>query len=105
MGFDKGDLPLEERYGDWTIKDQIDTMGKLGTNTLRIPTTYAAWVKVPGSRLYFGDHQNYIADITKHVIERWNVHVIIDLLSLPGGVNILQIGEAFGHDAYVQGRL
>ena len=30
------------------------------------------------------------------------MHVIIGLHSLPGGVNTLQIGEAFGHDAWFQ---
>lgn len=27
----------------------------IGVNILRIPTTYAAWIKVPGSELYHGN--------------------------------------------------
>ncbi|KAI5359813.1 putative glycoside hydrolase superfamily [Septoria linicola] len=45
---------LEARYNSFITKADIDKMGKLGINTLRIPTTYAAWVKVPGSQLYTG---------------------------------------------------
>lgn len=56
VGFDKCGPPLEKRFGDWVTKSQIDTMGKLKINTLRIPTTYAAWVEVPGSNLYRKDH-------------------------------------------------
>lgn len=41
-------------------------------------------------------------EITKYAIEQYGMHVIIGLHSLPGGVNTLQIGEAFGHDAWFQ---
>jgi glucan 1,3-beta-glucosidase len=75
-------------------------MGKLGINTLRIPTTYAAWVKVPGSQLYNGKQQAALSNIVNYAIDKYNMHIIIGLHSLPGGVNTLGIGEAFGHNAW-----
>jgi glucan 1,3-beta-glucosidase len=77
-------------------------MGAKGINTLRIPTTYAAWTKVPGSQLYSGNQQAYLRVLTNYAIDKYNMHVIVGLHSLPGGVNTLSIGEAFGHDAWFQ---
>jgi len=77
----------------------IDKMAKQNINTLRIPTTYAAWVKVPGSELYSGNQQNYLRQVSLYAIKKYNMHVIIGLHSLPGGVNYLPI-EAFGHNAW-----
>ncbi|KAL4926068.1 glycoside hydrolase superfamily [Aspergillus undulatus] len=64
---------LERRYATWITPAVIDDLFEAGVNTLRIPTTYAAWVKVP------------------------DMHIIIDLHSLPGGVNGMAFGEAEGH--------
>lgn len=75
-------------------------MAAVGVNTLRIPTTYAAWVKVPGSALYSGAQQVYLKTICEYAISRYNMHIVIGLHSLPGGVNSLDIGEAFGHNAW-----
>lgn len=64
----------------------------------RIPTTYAAWVKVPGSALYHGNQQSYLNKITQYAIEKYGMHIVLGLHSLPGGVNNLDIGEALMHD-------
>lgn len=77
-------------------------MAKFGINTLRIPTTYAAWVKVPGSQLYSGAQQAALSNVVNYAIDRYNMHVIIGLHSLPGGVNTLGIGEAFGRNGWFQ---
>ncbi|KAK6599926.1 putative exo-beta-1,3-glucanase [Botrytis cinerea] len=71
-------------------------------NTLRIPTTYAAWIKFPGSKLYHGNQQTYLRNIALYAIQKYGMHVIIGLHSLPGGVNSLGIGEAFGHSGWFQ---
>ena len=75
----------------------IDQLASVGVNTLRIPTTYAAWISVPGSQLYHGAQQTYLRAITDYAITKYNMHIIIGLHSLPGGVNSLDIGEALGH--------
>lgn len=51
-------------------------MGKLGINTLRIPTTYAAWVDVPYSSLYHGQQQDHLRKICLYAIDKWNMHVV-----------------------------
>ncbi|KAH9905490.1 glycoside hydrolase superfamily [Xylariomycetidae sp. FL2044] len=89
---------LEDRYASYINTSTIDQLGSVGVNTLRIPTTYAAWVKVPGSQFYTGSQKEHLREITQYAIERYNMHVIVGLHSLPGGVNSLDIGEAFGHD-------
>ncbi|KAF2085893.1 glycoside hydrolase family 5 protein [Saccharata proteae CBS 121410] len=91
---------LEERYATWINTSTIDKLAAVGVNTLRIPTTYAAWVSVPGSQLYHGNQQTHLMKISKYAIEQYNMHVIIGLHSLPGGVNTLDIGEAVGHDGW-----
>ncbi|KAF5671093.1 glycoside hydrolase [Fusarium circinatum] len=91
---------LEKRYESFLNTSTIDTLAKVGINTLRITTTYAAWVKVPGSAFYHGRQQDHLRKITRYAIERYNMHIIIGLHSLPGGVNNLDIGEAFGHDGW-----
>lgn len=72
----------------------------LGVNTLRIPTTYAAWIKVPGSALYHGNQKEYLKTITTYAIQKYNMRVIVGLHSLPGGVNSLDIGEKAGNDGW-----
>ncbi|KAJ5935982.1 hypothetical protein N7454_005280 [Penicillium verhagenii] len=91
---------LEERYATFVTTADIDKMAAVGVNTLRIPTTYAAWIKVPGSALYHGNQKEYLKKITMYAIEKYNMRVIVGLHSLPGGVNNLDIGEAAGHDAW-----
>ncbi|RAH80604.1 glycoside hydrolase, partial [Aspergillus japonicus CBS 114.51] len=91
---------LEERYATYITTDDIDRVAAVGVNTLRIPTTYAAWIQVPGSQLYHGNQQTYLRNIATYAIEKYNMRVIIGLHSLPGGVNSLDIGEAAGHDGW-----
>jgi glucan 1,3-beta-glucosidase len=91
---------LEERYASFLNTTTIDQLASVGVNTLRIPTTYAAWVSVPGSQLYKGNQQQYLRAITNYAITKYNMHIIIGLHSLPGGVNNLDIGEALFHQGW-----
>src|SRR5689334_9235707 len=87
---------FEARYASFLNFTTIDTLASVGVNTLRIPLTYAAWVKVPGSELYSGNQVQFLDRIVTYAVQRYNMHIIIGLHSLPGGVNSLDIGEAFG---------
>ncbi|KAL5046584.1 glycoside hydrolase superfamily [Aspergillus fruticulosus] len=91
---------LEERYANFVTTADIDRLAAVGVNTLRIPTTYAAWVKVPGSQLYSGNQKEYLRKISVYAIERYNMRIIVGLHSLPGGVNNLDIGEKVGNDGW-----
>lgn len=91
---------LEERYASFLNFSTIDTLASVGVNTLRIPTTYAAWVKVPGSEFHSGNQVQFLDRIVTYAVNRYNMHIIIGLHSLPGGANSLDIGEAFGHDGW-----
>jgi glucan 1,3-beta-glucosidase len=72
-----------------------------GVNVLRIPTTYSAWVDIGSdTQLYHGNQQVYLQTITEYAISTYGMRVIIGLHSLPGGVNSLDIGEAFGHSGW-----
>lgn len=88
---------LEKRYATWITHADIDKLATVNINVLRIPTTYAAWTKLPGSQLYSGNQQKYLKDIATYAITKYNMHIIIDIHSLPGGVNGQGIGEADGH--------
>ncbi|KAJ5348273.1 uncharacterized protein N7506_001526 [Penicillium brevicompactum] len=91
---------LEERYATFVTTADIDKLAAVGVNTLRIPTTYAAWVTVPGSALYHGNQKDYLQKISVYAIEKYNMRVIVGLHSLPGGVNSLDIGEKSGNDGW-----
>ena len=91
---------LEARYASFVTKADIDKVAKIGINTLRIPTTYAAWVKVPGSQLYSGNQKQHLKEITDYAISKYGMHIIVGLHSLPGGMNNLDIGEAFFHNGW-----
>ncbi|PLB51282.1 putative cellulase [Aspergillus steynii IBT 23096] len=88
---------LERRYASFITTRDIDTLHAAGINTLRIPTTYAAWAKVPGSQLYSGNQLSFLRSLSSYAIARHGMHVIIDVHSLPGGVNGMPFGEAEGH--------
>jgi hypothetical protein len=88
---------FEDRYKTYITTADIDTLAQAGVTILRIPTTYAAWIKLPGSQLYHGNQQKYLRKIAQHAITKYNMHVVIDIHSLPGGTNGLDIGEAVGH--------
>ncbi|KAH8425758.1 glycoside hydrolase family 5 protein [Aspergillus melleus] len=88
---------LEHRYATFITEADIDKLAGVGVEIIRIPTTYAAWIKLPGSLLYSGNQLTYIKKISDYAIETYGMHVVLDLHSLPGGVNGLDIGEAVGH--------
>lgn len=91
---------LEQRYASYITTDFIDKLATVGTTIIRIPTTYAAWIQVPGSELYHGNQVSYLGKISTYAIEKYGMHVIIDMHSVPGGSNGLTIGEATGHLAW-----
>lgn len=68
---------LEARYTSFLNTSTIDQLASVGVNTLRIPTTYAAWVRVPGSQLYTGSQVAHLYTITQYAINRYNMHIII----------------------------
>ncbi|TIA64730.1 endo-beta-1,3-glucanase [Aureobasidium pullulans] len=88
---------LEKRYASWITCADIDKLASANINVLRIPTTYAAWIRLPGCQLYSGNQQKYLRDIATYAIKKYNMHIIVDIHSLPGGVNGQGIGEADGH--------
>lgn len=88
---------LEERYATWITTSDIDKVARSGATLLRIPTTYSAWIQVPGSQLYSGNQTSYLNDIATYAIEKYGMHIILDVHGLPGGINGLTIGEAEGH--------
>ncbi|KAL4924017.1 glycoside hydrolase [Aspergillus undulatus] len=99
LGSDCGPV-LEERYATFVTTSDIDRLAAVGVNTLRIPTTYAAWIKVPGSALYHGNQKSYLRTIALYAIENYNMRIVVGLHSLPGGVNSLDIGEKVGNDGW-----
>lgn len=88
---------LEHRYATYITETVIDKLANAGVEIIRIPTHYAAWINLPGSQLYSGDQLKYLKKISDYAIQAHGMHVVIDLHSLPGGVNGLDIGEATGH--------
>lgn len=88
---------LERRYATYITPKDIDKYAAAGITILRIPTTYAAWVKVPGSQFYSGNQVSFLKNIATYAITKHNMHIIVDVHSLPGGVNGMGFGEAEGH--------
>ncbi|KAF9886131.1 hypothetical protein FE257_012066 [Aspergillus nanangensis] len=88
---------LDHRYATFITTQDIDTLAHTGVRILRIPTTYAAWINLPGSQLYTGNQTAHLRHITSYAIHHYNMHIILDLHSLPGGINGLTIGEATSH--------
>ncbi|KAH0175118.1 glycoside hydrolase, partial [Aureobasidium melanogenum] len=78
---------LNGHYSTYITHATIDKLATVGVNFLRIPTTYAAWVDVPGSALYHGDQQAYLRDIAEYAITAHGMRVVVGLHSLPGGAN------------------
>ncbi|KAK3638701.1 hypothetical protein LTR56_006708 [Elasticomyces elasticus] len=93
---------LTRRYATWITTSDIDTLAANNVTILRIPTTYAAWVKVPGSQLYSGDQANYLKTIATYAVSKYNMHIILDIHSLPGGVNGMPFGEREGAFGWFQ---
>lgn len=88
---------LERRYATYITPNDIDKFAAAGITILRIPTTYAAWVKVPGSQFYSGNQISFLRNIATYAITKYNMHIIVDVHSLPSGVNGMGFGEAEGH--------
>uniref|UniRef100_A0A8H7K243 glucan 1,3-beta-glucosidase n=1 Tax=Bionectria ochroleuca TaxID=29856 RepID=A0A8H7K243_BIOOC len=90
---------LEQRYASFITAADIDKMAAARINVLRIPTGYNAWVQVPGSPLYTGSQTRFLRTISDYAIRRHGIHIIVDIHSLPGGVNNLGLGGREGrHD-------
>ncbi|KAL5357255.1 glycoside hydrolase superfamily [Aspergillus floccosus] len=89
---------LEDHYATYITTSDIDKVADIGVEILRIPVTYAAFIEVPGSQLYHGSQLAYLREITEYAISQYDMRIILGLHSLPGGVNMLDIGEALGHD-------
>jgi hypothetical protein len=92
----KCSVALELRYATWITTCDIDRLAEAGITLLRIPTNYATWIQVPGSQIYHGNQLDYLEKITAHAVEKHGMHVVLDLHSLPGGLNGLDIGERVG---------
>ena len=90
-------VPLEERYATYIQQADSDVLANAGVNILRIPTTYAAWIELPGLALYLGNQTRYLREIFDYAIAKYNMYIIIDIHSLPGGVNGQGIGEKIGN--------
>ncbi|KAH8685380.1 putative cellulase [Tricladium varicosporioides] len=88
---------LERRYATYITPSDIDVYAAAGVRILRIPTSYAAWIKVPGSQLYSGNQVSFLKTIATYAITKYNMHIIVDVHALPGGVNGMGLGEADGH--------
>ncbi|KAL5341730.1 glycoside hydrolase superfamily [Aspergillus crustosus] len=96
LGPKKCSTVLEHRYATFITESDIDSLADVGVELLRIPSTYAAWIDLPGSELYSGSQQRHLRRITEYAIQNYDMHVILDIHSLPGGLNGLTIGEATG---------
>ncbi|CAN9189610.1 unnamed protein product [Alternaria sp. RS040] len=87
---------LEPHYAPFITPTDIDKLATAGVNILRIPTTYAAWIKVPGSSFYSDNQAQFFKKIASYAIEKHGMHIILDIHSLPGGVNGIGFGEGEG---------
>lgn len=87
---------LERRYTTWITTCDIDTLAAAGITLLRIPTNYATWIEVPASQLHHGSQLEHLEKITSYAIQKHGMHIVLDLHSLPGGLNGLDIGERVG---------
>ncbi|KAH7319366.1 glycoside hydrolase superfamily [Rhexocercosporidium sp. MPI-PUGE-AT-0058] len=87
QGANIGDI-LEKHYKTFFTERDIDAFAAVGVNLLIIPTTYATWILQILNR------------VATYAIEKYDMHIVLDLYSLPGGVNWFDIGEAIGHREY-----
>jgi aryl-phospho-beta-D-glucosidase BglC (GH1 family) len=88
---------LEQRYSTFITNRDIDKLASAGITLLRIPTHYAAWIRVPGSQLHTGDQVQHLDRVATYAIRNYGMHIVVDLHSLPGGVNGVLIGEKEGN--------
>jgi glucan 1,3-beta-glucosidase len=90
-GFEYCGKVLEEHYATWYTTADIDKIATVGVNIIRIPTTYAAWIVVPGSFLYHGNQVEYLRNISEYAIKTYGMHVIVELHSLPGKLPVVLV--------------
>ncbi|KAJ8116506.1 hypothetical protein OPT61_g2087 [Boeremia exigua] len=93
---DQCDAVFEKRYATYITTKDIDKLASGGVNLIRIPTTYAAWVDFPDAGYHSGNQQKYFKQVADYAIRKYGMHVVLDLHSLPGGLNGLDIGERVG---------
>ncbi|SPJ86925.1 uncharacterized protein FTOL_11950 [Fusarium torulosum] len=93
---------LEQRYGSYITTKDIDAIAAAGINVIRVPTGYNAWVTVPGSQLYSGNQARFLRTISDYAIKKHGIHVILDIHSLPGGLNGMGLGEKEGNYGWFQ---
>ncbi|KAH7386035.1 putative glucan 1,3-beta-glucosidase precursor [Pyrenochaeta sp. MPI-SDFR-AT-0127] len=91
---------LEAHYETFFTKADVDVLAAQNINILRIPFIYAAWIDVPSSPHYRGSQVDIMKELATYAIERYGMHIVLDLHALPGGVNWLEIGEAHGHGGW-----
>lgn len=84
LGAEKCADVCETHYATFINTSTIDALASVGVNTLRIPTTYAAWIDVPGSELYHGQQRHYLRHIMNYAIRKHQMHITLGLHSLPG---------------------
>ncbi|RGP66750.1 glucan 1,3-beta-glucosidase a [Fusarium sporotrichioides] len=93
---------LEQRYNSYITTKDVDVLAAAGINVLRIPTGYNAWVDVPGSQLYTGGQARFLRAISDYAIKKHGIHIILDIHSLPGGLNGMGLGEKEGNYGWFQ---
>jgi hypothetical protein len=93
---------LEQRYASYITTSDIDDLAAANINVLRIPTGYNAWIKVPGSQLYHGNQVRFLTSISNYAIAKYGMHIIVDVHSLPGGLNGMGLGEKDGNYGWFQ---
>jgi hypothetical protein len=100
LGPEAAGRALEAHYQSFFTNEHVDILAAQNINVLRIPFTYAAWIDVPGSPHYRGSQVETMRRLATYAIEKYGMHIVIDLHALPGGVNWLEIGEAHGHGGW-----
>jgi aryl-phospho-beta-D-glucosidase BglC (GH1 family) len=95
---------LEQRYASYITTSDIDDLAAANINVLRIPTGYNAWIEVPGSQLYHGNQIRFLTSISNYAIAKYGMHIIVDVHSLPGGLNGLGLGEKDGNYGWFQNK-
>jgi hypothetical protein len=88
---------LEQRYASYVTTADIDIIAAAGINFIRVPIGYNALVDVPGSQLYTGRQVEYLKTISTYAYRRYGIYTIVDIHSLPGGVNGMGLGEKEGN--------
>ncbi|KAF5971501.1 triacylglycerol lipase II precursor [Fusarium coicis] len=75
---------LEQRYGSYITAKDINTMA------------------AAGSQLYSGNQARYLRAMSDYAIKKHGIHVILDIHSLPGGLDGMGLGENEGNYGWFQ---